>query len=113
MDSLLLDTNIISYIIKADTRAELYERYLQGKLLCMSAATLAELYRWPFMRGWGIRAISSLKTRLRTYVLVRYDDATCWRWAQVVSAKGRPMSYHDAWVAATALRHGAPLVTHN
>jgi predicted nucleic acid-binding protein len=31
----------------------------------------------------------------------------------VVSTKGRPISYHDAWIAAAGIRFGLPLVTHN
>ena len=27
--------------------------------------------------------------------------------------KGRPISFNDAWIAACAVKHGVPLVTHN
>jgi tRNA(fMet)-specific endonuclease VapC len=30
-----------------------------------------------------------------------------------MSLRGRPIGHGDAWVAAVALRHGMPLVTHN
>jgi len=36
-----------------------------------------------------------------------------WEWAKLMSRKGRPISGLDAWIAATALTYGSPLVTHN
>jgi tRNA(fMet)-specific endonuclease VapC len=44
---------------------------------------------------------------------VPFDDELAWQWAVVSSIKGKPIEPGDAWVAATALRHGLPLVTHN
>ena len=40
----------------------------------------------------------------------------CRQWAQVRverQSAGRAISPQDAWIAATALRHDLPLVTHN
>jgi predicted nucleic acid-binding protein len=54
---LLVDTNIVSYFHRGDTRAKRYEPHLMGKQ--------------------------------------------------------QPISFPDSWIAATALRHGMPLVTHN
>jgi predicted nucleic acid-binding protein len=37
-------------------------------------------------------------------------------WAELSAHRrqtGRPIECGDAWIAATALRHGAPLITHN
>jgi predicted nucleic acid-binding protein len=45
MEAVLLDTNIVSYLLKSDTRAALYQKHLDQKLLCISHATMAELYR--------------------------------------------------------------------
>lgn len=47
------------------------------------------------------------------YEVLGYDDATGWEWARAMSVKGRPVAPSDAWIAAVALRHGLPLVTHN
>ncbi|HWE92683.1 MAG TPA: PIN domain-containing protein [Tepidisphaeraceae bacterium] len=113
MEAVLLDTNIVSYLLKIDTRAALYRKHLDQKLLCISHATLTELYRWPIVRSWGQANTDRLKQSLKTYTLVALDEQTCEHWAQVVSIRGHPVSYHDAWIAAAALRHGLPLVTHN
>jgi len=45
MKAVLLDTNIISFIFKKDTRAETYQPHLQGKILTTSFMTVAELYQ--------------------------------------------------------------------
>jgi len=45
-----------------------------------------------------------------------YDRALCAKWAEVTVAAqscGRRIDCADAWVAATALLCGAPLITHN
>lgn len=45
--------------------------------------------------------------------MLPYDDAMSWEWARIMSKKGHPISIADAWIAATAVRHELPLVTHN
>jgi predicted nucleic acid-binding protein len=45
-----------------------------------------------------------------------WDRALCTAWAEVMTtarAKGFRIDCADAWIAATALLHGVPLVTHN
>jgi len=49
----LLDTNIFSFIFKQDSRALLYEPYLQGRLLALSMMTVAKLFQWVAIRHWG------------------------------------------------------------
>jgi tRNA(fMet)-specific endonuclease VapC len=44
---------------------------------------------------------------------VPHDDETAWKYAEVRSIPGHPIDPGDAWIAASALRHGVPLVTHN
>jgi len=61
------------------------------------------------------------QTRLREYlerfVVFPYDRELCTKWAEVTVASqsgGRRIECADAWVAATALLSGAPLLlTHN
>jgi tRNA(fMet)-specific endonuclease VapC len=42
-----------------------------------------------------------------------YDEPTAWEWARATSVKGKRVAAGDAWIAAVAVRHGLPLVTHN
>lgn len=62
MNAVLLDTDVVSFALKGDSRAELYRAHVAG---------------------------------------------------DSVKRAGRTVSCADAWVAATALRHGIPLITHN
>jgi predicted nucleic acid-binding protein len=53
---------------------------------------------------------------LRNFVILPYDNDTARAWAQIMverKSKGQPVSAQDAWVAACALRHNCPLITHN
>jgi tRNA(fMet)-specific endonuclease VapC len=109
----LLDTCVASYIFKGDSRAAPYLKCTAGQTPCLSFMTVAELYRWPGIRGWGeIRTHEFLK-RVRTFSSLPSDDRTCWLWAELMNTPGRPMPSADAWVAATALAHSLPLLTHN
>ena len=114
MTSLVVDTSIISFLLKGHSLAQDYwERFLRRHLLAVSFMSVAELYRWPLLRGWGEKRTSDLLEHLAGYVVLPYDNAMSWEWARIMSRKGRPISTADAWIAATALAHHAPLVTHN
>ena len=43
---LVVDTDVISFLFKQDTRADLYKPHLQGHLLLISPMTRAELEAW-------------------------------------------------------------------
>jgi tRNA(fMet)-specific endonuclease VapC len=75
--------------------------------------TVAELYRWAIGRNWGTKRIKELRQELAKCVVLPFDDDLAWAWARVRSIKGKPMEAGDAWIAATAIRHALPLVTHN
>jgi len=113
MESRLIDTNIVSYLLKNDSRASLYDPHLRNARLCICFMTVAELYRWAIHRKWGTKRIRELRQQIQRYVVLPYDDATAWEWAKAMSVPGRPMAVGDGWIAAAALRHAIPLVTHN
>ncbi|HEV2708051.1 MAG TPA: type II toxin-antitoxin system VapC family toxin [Pyrinomonadaceae bacterium] len=114
--SRIVDTDVVSYLYKGDSRANLYYPHLFGQILVISFQTVAELRRWMLSANWGARRRQHLESRLQRYVVEHSSDALCTRWAEAMeSAKrnGRPIAPADAWVAATALHLGFPLVTHN
>jgi len=116
MLTLLLDTDVFSFLLKGDTRANAYATLIQGHRLALSFLTVAELFQWAAVRRWGPRRIIHLEQTFGSYLIVPVDIEMCRRWGQLRAERqsaGRPMSPQDAWIAATALRHSLPLVTHN
>ena len=112
----IVDTDVVSFLLKGDTRAQLYRPHLEGKTLALSFMTVAELYQWAYIRNWGEQKLTRLEEQLRAYVIVPYDNELCKQWATICVERqrlGRPISVQDAWIAATALWHGCPVVTHN
>jgi tRNA(fMet)-specific endonuclease VapC len=115
MTALIVDIDVVSFLLKDDTRAQLYRPHLQDKTLALSFMTVAELYQWAYVRNWGVRKLTRLEEQLHRYVIVPFDNELCKQWANISVQRqrmGRPISVQDAWIAATALRHSCPLVTH-
>jgi tRNA(fMet)-specific endonuclease VapC len=114
MDPLVLDTNIVSFRLRADTRAELYEPHCHGKILCISFMSLAEMYEGAERKKWSAMRLATFEDDIRKYLIVPYSVQTCRVWGRLrAERKSRPISVDDAWIAATALVHGCPLATHN
>jgi tRNA(fMet)-specific endonuclease VapC len=60
----LVDTNVVSFIFKNDSREALYKPHFDGKLNAIAAQTFAELELLPLSNKWSeIRS-----KRLREYV---------------------------------------------
>jgi predicted nucleic acid-binding protein len=116
MNIVLLDTNIVSYLFKRDSRAALYEPHLENRELAVSLMTIAELFQWAALRDWGVVRVQRLEAHMRRYTILPIDVDTCRQWADVRASRskaGLPISPQDAWIAATGLRYHLPLVTHN
>src|SRR2546425_8990176 len=112
----VIDTDVWSYLYKASDEARLYESHLFGNVLVISFQTQAELLRGVIAAGWGARRRQHLESRLKRYVVEHSSDAVSARWAEAMDSarrNGRPIAAPDAWVAATALHLGVPLITHN
>ena len=114
--SFVVDTDVVSFTFKRDTRAELYRLHLNNPPYFISFMTLAEMRRWALGRNWGATRREELEEYLSTFIVVFADDDLCSLWAEAInSAKqnGKPVDTADAWVAAAALLLNIPLVTHN
>lgn len=70
---ILLDTNIVSYLMRGGELADRYRPNLKGKLLAMSFVTVGELYFGAEKRGWGELKRRSLDAMLNSLVAVPYD----------------------------------------
>jgi tRNA(fMet)-specific endonuclease VapC len=109
-DYVVIDTDVFSFLFKRSAFGQQYLSYLVERTVCISFQTVAELYHW------GEARCAKLEEWLHHYVILPYDNATARAWAHiktVCDAQGRPISAQDAWIAACALRHNCPLVTHN
>jgi tRNA(fMet)-specific endonuclease VapC len=114
--AIVLDTNVVSYLFKRDTRAALYRPHLAGRLPVISFMTMAELDAWAEVNHWGQKQRERLERFLAGYVIHFADRELCRLWAGVFAearTKGRPIQTADAWIAATALLYGVSLLTHN
>jgi predicted nucleic acid-binding protein len=110
----LLDTNIVSFILKGHTLAARYQPHLTGHTLAISFMTVAELLEGALTAGWGPRRMAILTATISGLLILHSDASVCQHWAEVRAARqSQPISVADAWIAATALAHGIELVTHN
>ena len=112
----LVDTDVLSFLFKGDTRAAKYEPHVAGRLIVVSFMTVAELERWALQRNWGEAKRVIMAERLRQFVLPPISRELCQRWAQVTDGarrNGFSVSCADAWIAATAIFLNIPLITNN
>lgn len=112
----LVDTSVLSLILKRDTRAASYVRHLENRVGVLSFITVAELYRWPEERDWGPRRRAELARFLEPYEVAHTDDVLRRRWSLLVAVSrlaGRTLPFADSWIAGTALQLDVPSVTHN
>lgn len=110
------DTNIISYIASGSPIAELYLPHLQGARIHISFQTVQEAWYGAYKDGWGERRQRGLAQQLGQYQVV-WPSMDLVRISAGVRAQrhrvGRPLGVADAWIAATALDLGCPLVSHD
>ena len=113
---IILDTNIVSYLMKGGPLAEAYEPSVQNHLLAITFITVGELYFGAEKRNWGEKKRKELETTLRNFVVIPYDHEIARCYGRLVAERqrnGKPIAPNDAWIAACTVRHGVPLVTHN
>jgi tRNA(fMet)-specific endonuclease VapC len=116
MSIFLFDTDVVSFLLKGDTRLDKYASILQGYQLALSFMTVAELFQWAAVRNWGTQRIASLERSLTNYLIIPVNIELCRIWGNLRADRqkiGRPLSAQDAWIASTALLHSLPLVTNN
>ena len=112
----VIDTDIFSFLLKKDTRAELYKPHLDKQFLFLSFMTVAELERWANLYNWGQNKINLLENSLKRYVIQHSNRDICRIWGELMTESkrgGLNVSVSDAWIAATAISLQIPLVTNN
>jgi tRNA(fMet)-specific endonuclease VapC len=115
-ETVLLDTDVASFLFKKSPFAKPFRLLLKGKRLALAFVSVAELFKWTLKRQWGNRKTAQLEKALQRYVIIPYDRDLAWAWARVIATcedAGKPIAPSDAWVAAAAMRHDVPLATNN
>ena len=113
---LVVDTNIVSYILRNAPLAVRYRPLIDDKRIAVSFQTVGELrlgqllghYDRPALEAWERlrsqwRIIDSNHEIVEIYAALRAD----------ANRAGRELSSQDAWIAATALWLQVPLVSHD
>ncbi|MGA2114876.1 MAG: PIN domain-containing protein [Bryobacteraceae bacterium] len=116
MSPIVLDTDVVSFLFKGDTRAQIYLPHLQDRQWLISFMTEAELEQWALVANWSAKRVEWLRIFLGRFVTVPSSHDLVMKWASAMVAArwaGRRIETADAWVAATALLYDAPLLTHN
>jgi len=116
MTQIVVDTDVVSFLFKNHPIGLRYDPELAGRVTLISFMTVAEVERWAVQYRWGEQRWRWLYLYLRRFTVVPSSPGLCRAWAEVMvaaQAAGRRIECADAWIAATALLYGVPLVTHN
>ncbi len=114
MATLVLDTNVVSYLMKGHTLAEQYRQHLEGNTLAISFMTVGEMFEGAFRKNWSENNVNKLRETLKSYLVIPYSPGICETYGRIrTERRHQPIAVDDAMIAATALAYGCPLVTHN
>ena len=111
----VLDTSVVSIVFNpTDYRYEYYGDRLEGSQLTISFQTIEERWFGAFYGNWGQRRIEAMDRHLSKFQVIwptRTLIETCARLRSETRKTGRELSLADAWIAATAVTLGCPLVS--
>ena len=81
MSILVLDTNIVSFLMRGHRLADIYRPHLEGCTLAISFMTVGELYEGAYRAGWGRERLTRLEKTIRDrpgittpYVLLKFNN---------------------------------------
>ena len=93
MTPVVIDTDVVSFLFKSDSRAQIYLPHLHDRQWLISFMTEAELEQWALLSGWHPKRIEWLRVFLGRFVVVPSSRDLVLKWAEVmVTARrnGRP-----------------------
>jgi predicted nucleic acid-binding protein len=111
--AVLVDTNVVSYLFRLTPEGEPFRIILENRRKIISFQTQAELLVWSAY--WSKSNQAKLERWIDSrFGFLAHNESVTRAWVEVnISAKrnGFPISGADAWIAATALSSGIPLLT--
>ncbi|MBE9236010.1 type II toxin-antitoxin system VapC family toxin [Anabaena aphanizomenioides LEGE 00250] len=114
----LLDTNIVSAIIKENPKANNRLKMLnrQNEQVFISAMTYYEIER-GLLAVKAVRKVSDFENWVKKYQVLLLDDMAIFKKASEIYAdlkqRGLPIQDADIFIAATAIIHDLTLVSHD
>ena len=112
----VIDANVLLYSLTGNARRHIFEPYLVGATVLISFQTVGEIKFIALRRKWGAQKMSDLDQHLRATVVVPATEAITNECAQLMyrqQAARSEIAWTDAWIAATALVYGCPVVTND
>lgn len=86
---IILDTCIVSYLMRGDQLAEAYAPHVQGRLLSIAFITVGEMYYGAEKASWGEKKRKILETTLRNFVVIPYDHEIARCYGRLVTHNAR------------------------
>jgi len=77
---------------------------------------VGEIFFGAYRNKWGSTKLEQMRARLRSLTIVPCDWAICQTYGELkagLQEAGKPVADNDLWIAACAVRHSIPLVSHN
>jgi predicted nucleic acid-binding protein len=110
----VIDTSIASLLLARVALPPLYAEWTTDKVLAISFQTVEEMLFGAYRRSWGEQRIGALETFLHRWAIIlgTWDvAAVSARVRAEAEAQGRRLEGDDAWIVATAVHLGVPLIT--
>jgi tRNA(fMet)-specific endonuclease VapC len=112
----ILDTDIVIEHLRNNIPVTQMIEQLAGIAIYLSWATVAELYAGAFTSPHPIGKINAIRDATRDFTVLRPDDVTATRFAEIRSflrRRGQLILDLDMIIAATAVQHDLTLITLN
>ena len=112
----IVDTNVVSFMYRNDTRAVPYEELILRSAPHLSVVSIGELLFGAYRASWSARRTAELMNVARTYTVLDISSPVAEVWAAIrsrASSLGQQLPEADAWIGATAVVLDYPVVTHN
>ena len=96
----IVDSDVVSFFLKAHPLAPAYRRIRAGRYLSVSLTTIAEIEYGMELKNSGSNRRATMRRVLSKFLCIFPDIDTAETWARLSSAvykKGRQIESEDAW----------------